>query len=640
MDKIDPTLSRLIAAHAAGEVPPNPDNPENLVHVYVAAANGDFASLASAGYEPISELAGTAIIILPVAQIETLAARDDVLAIYAPPVGKPLAGQVVFSIDQKLVQLEQAYQVKSTARPHGTRGADVVVGIVDSGVNVMHDAFRTAAPDRKTRILFLWVQNDTIRPGTGPLWDRMGKVFTAAEIDALIAAHPSGHGMPAALLDPGGHGTGVASVAAGSAWPTDPPATQVQSGVAPDAQLIVVAGQRDEQAGLEFCFAKADALVPARPCVVNMSLGAHDLPHNGRSAFDQRVHALLTAKAGRVFVVAAGNDGAVHSHARVALPHPGALTLDIIVGPDQFRIGCLISGAKGGLKATVAPPLRQSGEARKFFTNGQVHQVNGQPRHKISVLPAGLPSDSDRHVVLKVESVADPTDRRNWFVSAGTWQLKLEPLADAQPVIDVWLQAGYNDDTQKIRPLSGSTPATEEALDDDPTFRRPKDWILHTLSSEACGRDAIVVGRAFVSRTDITYWGPGRASSRGPSTDASVPLLERKPDLIAPGSHIMVAKWTKPGTVAGKGVSESTAMSGTSFAAPFVAGTAALMLSHDPNLKHTDVLQILRAHAHPTFDNAEVQAWMVKNDVGDETIMGSGLLNARAAVAALNLINI
>ena len=59
MDKIDPRLQRLIAAHAAGELPPNPESPEYLVHVYLTAAGGDFNGLAAATYDLVNERAGS-----------------------------------------------------------------------------------------------------------------------------------------------------------------------------------------------------------------------------------------------------------------------------------------------------------------------------------------------------------------------------------------------------------------------------------------------------------------------------------------------------------------------------------------------------------------------------------------------------
>ena len=637
MDKIDPKLQRLIASHAARGLPTNPDNSEQLVHVYISVTGGDFSGLIAAGFDVSSELGDSAIVILPIDQIERLAARDDVTAVVAPPVGKPMA--VVHTADQKAIRLPQAYLVKSTAKPAGTKGAGVNIGIVDSGVNVLHDAFRTAAPDRKTRILFYWAQDGVIRPGTGKLWERMGKIFNSLDINNEIAAHPSGHGMPDELMDWGnkdktksGHGTAVASVAAGSEWPKDPAAANVNTGVAPETRLIVVSGQKDDQAAIEYCFAMSD-LAPTEPCVVNMSLGDHRLPHNGRTLFDSRINALLTAKAGRVLVLAAGNEGDVHNHARVSLPHPGTVTFDVSVGADEFWLECLISGTKpGGVTVEVAPPLRRSGDARQFFKHNEIHKEDGNDRHKVTVTSPGAPGDPDWHSFLKVESAADPTVKSNWFIRSGMWQVRLKTVSQAQPDVDIWLAS--IDDNQKIKPLPGTVPAKEEALDTNAAFRRSRDWILHTLRSPACGKDAIVVGTAAVSRSVSTLIVPSRSSSRGPSTDASIPALEWKPNLLAPGVDVLAAQLTKAATAAGKPTSGSRTSTGSSIAAPFVAGTAALMLAHDPTLKHSDILKFIRVNANPMMANAQAKAWMIQYDLGDPPVIGFGFLDSEDAVAA------
>jgi len=364
LDKIDPKLWQLIDAHAAGELPLDPENPEFLVHVYVAVENDDFGGLSAAGFQLTSELGGTAIVTLPIPEIESFADRADVVAIFAPRAGQALEGPpVVHTTEQRSIRLQEAYGVKTHTRPNGSRGEDVIIGIVDTGVNILHDAFTFETTEngkkvRKTRILHYWAQGAT-RPGTTKLWERNGTVFSEADLNSHIAAFAATRKLPpASLLDESGHGTGVASVAGGSPFTAGPDAARSRTGIAPAARFIVVSGLMDATAGIEFCFEKAAAI--PQPCVVNMSIGQHELPHNGLSVFAHRLQALLTQgipanfRPGRACVVAAGNEGVNHNHMWFSLSQPK--TIDIQVDPGEIVIGCLISSSKPGLKVSLAAP--------------------------------------------------------------------------------------------------------------------------------------------------------------------------------------------------------------------------------------------------------------------------------------------
>jgi len=115
------------------------------------------------------------------------------------------------------------------------------------------------------------------------------------------------------------------------------------------------------------------------------------------------------------------------------------------------------------------------------------------------------------------------------------------------------------------------------------------------INSPGAADNAITVGALFdhntVNREDDTV---ASYSNRGPRLDDgdSDPYDELKPDLTAPGTYIWSAKGSN-----GTASNEYHQLSGTSMAAPHVAGIVALMLQANPNLTPSDVKQILHETA-------------------------------------------
>ncbi|MDG6224306.1 MAG: S8 family serine peptidase [Candidatus Thermoplasmatota archaeon] len=113
---------------------------------------------------------------------------------------------------------------------------------------------------------------------------------------------------------------------------------------------------------------------------------------------------------------------------------------------------------------------------------------------------------------------------------------------------------------------------------------------------------AIVVSatddRNTVDRTDDTFW---EGSTRGPRTDDDDPDMydELKPDISAPGVRITCAMFSRFSNIQGASTwSEGT---GTSFSAPHVSGTVALMLESSrlirPSADRNPVRTLLRRSA-------------------------------------------
>src|SRR4051812_27523633 len=96
-------------------------------------------------------------------------------------------------------------------------GADVVVGVIDYGLDFTHSNFRTA--DGRTRLRVLWDQNGQADEPPTPYG--YGRIYTRAEIDqALVTPDPIATlGYDPRRSDPRGigcHGTHVADILAGN----------------------------------------------------------------------------------------------------------------------------------------------------------------------------------------------------------------------------------------------------------------------------------------------------------------------------------------------------------------------------------------------------------------------------------------
>ncbi len=175
-------------------------------------------------------------------------------------------------------------------------GKDVIIGIVDQGIDWTHPDFIDA--NGNTRVLRYW---DHSMNGNPPAGYGYGYEWDSTSINNGTCTSTEGGSA---------HGTTVSGQAVGNGM-----ANGTNKGMAPDANIIMVETNFSlpnwtltVADAVDYIFSIADEY--NMPAVVNLSLGTYLGSHDGNDPAAEAIEALLDEKPGRIVVCAAGNSGA------------------------------------------------------------------------------------------------------------------------------------------------------------------------------------------------------------------------------------------------------------------------------------------------------------------------------------------
>ncbi len=230
-------------------------------------------------------------------ELQALASLDNISYI---EIGTSVAPQM-----NEAKPMANIHQVlKGTDLEHPYTGKDVVVGIIDTGIEYGHLHFWNS--DRtELRVKRVWNQYATSEASPEPYG--YGAEYTTQE-EILAAAYDTNTET---------HGTHTTGIAAGSYIADD--GTDYR-GAAPEADIVIVSLNYDDMLagnnatvldGINYIFDYAESV--GKPCVINMSLGSHLGPHDGSSTFDMMCDELQGP--GRLLVGSAGNEAEYAMHA-------------------------------------------------------------------------------------------------------------------------------------------------------------------------------------------------------------------------------------------------------------------------------------------------------------------------------------
>jgi subtilisin family serine protease len=586
MSKLDPKL-RYLLRH-------QPDDPAALaasirlpparqgLHVLVRCAGQDAGELRErlgAHMAILAVVEGPQTIVSGITSLEgarALAQDERVLGVEA-------AGQLHGEVDRSCVE------AGATALHQGVpplRGDGVLIGFIDTGIDVKHPDFRHA--DGSSRIQFLWDQ--AAKQGGSPGPGDVGRVYSKQDLDGFLG----GGGPPVPHQDQNGHGTQIAGVAAGNGRVPHQPQ---RAGMAPAADLVVVSTRIGPVevfnpalmvAGLDFMVQCAGRM--NRPLVINISNGSNRGGHAGESMLEAAVDS-LARRPGVVLVKSAGNEHGRHSHAGGQLAQGESVRrrFNSSLQNEEQDILEVWFGGDDRIAIAVQPPGAPEPLPQHFALPGKVVRFQTQGRNAIEIDADGIDADGTGDVQAMVFIGRGAVD----LIQPGDWTLHLRGDHIVDGRFDAWVE----------RYPFGAKPLEQAlfvAADADPS---------RTITVPGTARRIITVG-AYVTRVEAGAPPLGelsRTSSRGPTRSGLA-----KPDLAAPGEVIFAAA---PGGGYAPG-------RGSSMAAPHVAGAAALLLQAHPRLTGEQVQQLLvrSARRDGSASGAPDLAW------------GAGRLDVRAAV--------
>lgn len=521
---MDPALAELIEAGDA----------DDQIRVVARTAT---AAMAPSGVEVVSKFGDVATWSLRRGDLRRVWEAAETVSVKAPrdvdhdPVGSQGAA-------------DPGAQADDERRPPALQetGRGVIVACLDWGVDFAHPDFLTASGT--TRLLALWDQRGSAPSPTTPRYG-YGVVHDRAAIDvALAAADPYaalGYHPADADLGHGSHGTHCLSIAAGAGRGATP------AGVAPEADLLFVHldsphGGTGQSIGdwvtlldaLDFCL----GIAGTRPIVISMSLGAEGGPHDGSSLVERALDFAVSTAPGRAICQSSGNYYHARTHTSGRLrpgqsDRIGCMTTRAVANPHQVevwyagadRILARIESREHGLSVSVAP-----GESQPLMLDGV---VVGRIHHRTAE-----PNNGKNHINAFLYPAAPE----------GRWELLLEATDVADGRYHCWVER------------ESGMPGGQSHLDDTEIVK------LYTTNSVCNGLRTITVGAYDGHAGDRS---PAPFSSSGPTSDGRT-----KPDVAAPGVQVLAARSTPRDQPP---ADRATRMSGTSMAAPYVAGTVALM---------------------------------------------------------------
>ena len=448
-------------------------------------------------------------------------------------------------------------------------GRGVVVGVVDVGIDYNHAAFRSS--DGSTRISRVYWPCDT--QGNSVNIDGLelpGSEYLPEDIPTLTSADITNS-----------HGTHTAGIAAGSK-------VNRYGGMAPGAELVLCEipseSLTDEAVSYAVWYIARYAQSVNRPCVINLSLGNHDGPHDGTGTL---AHILdeVSELTGAIVVASAGNEGADDLYLHKAFTSTDTVCYTHLAAVNQSIDTQVDAWSRNNSPIAVCYQLYSRDHGIMATTdwittdtlilfNSQTPNVNGSIEVKTGVNSI----NGKRHVL------ASPK------LNMSNLYLRMGFKGHAGQEIDVWSCDGNDLKSLGVDSCTAGTPAC-------------------SISDMATGKHCVSVG-SFVSRTDYpllngdTHYNGGSYGHRSYYSSYGIDMNGNKQPLVLAPGQTVVSALNRYNTANNSSLYVAMsqdeenpcywgAKSGTSMSAPVVTGIIALWLEANPLLTPDEVKEIV-----------------------------------------------
>lgn len=495
--------------------------------------------------------------------------------------------------------------------PQGYDGSGVVVGVLDIGMQFCHPSFYDTT-GTELRVKRVWNQKDTL--GTAPSGYDYGSEYTTEA--QMMAAFTDDSTQT--------HGTHTTGIAAGCGAPSGN--GTAYRGIAPGADIVLVPCILTGPSildGINYVYNYAHSV--GKPCVINMSFGSIDGPHDGTDSYDRYLTAFVQQHPDSIALVcSAGNDGSNKVHiGKQFTAGDNRLTTRLskgivaITDPDCwvdmwcdeiFRVGLTL----------VNPSSQTQEDFTGFFTVGVdtlietylITNSNDSVRCRFYLYQKDSYNQSYQ-VTIMVENESTVVPNRHLILTA---------MSDTTATLHAWCGRFTFEHSNLVT----------ESVEGDAQF---------TVGGFGANTDAVISVGSYVTRKSYyTYTGSYFTSSNatigdisyfsslGPTRDGRV-----KPDIAAPG-QVLMAPYNQPAYAPmGYAIYDTTqwngqinhygSMSGTSMSCPVMTGVVALWMQQNPSLGTDSV----RAIVHRTARNDRFTGSLADNP---SNIWGYGKVNA------------